>query len=582
MLTSLRSNSDKITCLEDITFSVVDVETTGMNPVNNRITEIGVVKVKGLEIISEYRRLVNPKQFIPPSITRLTGISNEMVASEPTFDEIAGEVTAFISEGENVIFTGHNVRFDYRFLNQSLIRSGYRDLKLPTLCTARLARRIHSDLQSRSLNSLKRHYKIYSEKSHRALEDAKATATLLIYFIDYLASEMEMESITELLSFQYRKIYTDENISSRLRKLRFDIRSVPECSGVYFMHDRRGGIVYIGKAKNLRDRLSSYFYHNLSHSYKIRKLLRSVYKITWEVTNSELSALIYESKLIKKHKPRFNSAMKRFRTFPFVKIDRGSNYPRVLRVKEITPDKGEYFGPFSNIFTADFIVERINRKFRLRKCREKHLAVSENRTPCMYYEFGQCLAPCDKTVSKKEYANEVWKVSRFMHNIGKNGIIDELVNEMMLESENLNFEKAAVIRDYIDDIRKVTLNTKLTNSVFEFKNCLLKCYNHDQQKGYEIFLVSGGKLATSYLINPENLKDESFISQLIEKIDYVYFKGTLFRDFVFSGAAEKFSKGDSDVLKIITNWIYRNFSPKTVLTINKDTQIETIKDFIIS
>lgn len=573
------STVNRIINFNDVTFFVIDVETTGMNPVTNRIIEIGIIKLTCGEIQSEYRRLLNPGQFIPLSITRLTGISNEMVAGEPTFDEIAHEVLSFIHDGgNNVILAGHNVRFDYRFLNQSLLRSGYNQLKLPTLCTARLARRIHADLQSRSLSSLKKHYKIFSGKNHRALEDAKATATLLLYFLDYLAFEMEIQNISELLSFQYRKIHTDGPLVDK--KLRLDIRNVPESPGVYFMHNRRGEIIYIGKAKNLRERLSSYFYNNLSHSYKVKKLILSASKVTWETTNSELSALIQESSLIKKHKPPFNSALKRYRMFPFIKIDWRSNYPGVYRVNEVIHDDSEYFGPFSSVFVADFIVEKINRKFLLRKCREKNLSVSRKRIPCMYYEFGQCLSPCNMSVSIKEYAQEVRKVSRYLFCQEKNNIINDLIKEMMSEAELLNFEKAAILRDYIDDIKRVSVNTCLTHSVPEFKNCLIKCYNSNGS--YEIFLICGGKLASSYLILQENLQDKKFLSSLIEKIDCTYFRGSLFRDFVFSGRPEKFTKEDSGILKIITNWIYRNFSLHTVLRIKKDTRINNIRDFLIS
>ncbi|MCI0449784.1 MAG: GIY-YIG nuclease family protein [Chlorobi bacterium] len=561
-------------------FAVIDVETTGLSPDRSRITEIGIVKVKNGEIIGEYQQLVNPEQFIPYGITRLTGITNEMVQFKPKFEEIAGEVLEFIfSDGENVILGGHNVRFDYGFLNSSLIRAGYNRLVIASLCTARLARRLSRSLPSKSLSSLRRHFKIHSRRAHRALDDAKATAIIITNFIEQLVTDFEIETTDELLGFQYRKIYENKKLPARFKKLKVILRNAPQKPGVYYMLNRSGEIIYIGKAKNLKDRLSSYFYHNVSHTSKIKKLVRYVHKLEWETTGSELSALLLESKMIKLHKPMFNRALTSFRKYPFIKIDAQREYPRVQKVYEIMPDGAKYYGPFASSFTVNNLIEAINKNFKLRKCDDRVLHPAKGRTPCMYYEFSQCGAPCNYTVTAGEYKKEVRGVDRFLTGNYETNAVKLFEQQMHTEAENMNFEKASHLRDNIADLRKVLLNIELTNSIVEMQNYIIKCRDENSKNIGEIFLMAGGKLAKTYIVDSED-PDEDFYSNLYEEINYLYFSGTLFRDYIFSGAQQKFKINEIDQVKIISNWVYRNYKPSRILKLTPKTRIDDVMKFI--
>jgi DNA polymerase-3 subunit epsilon len=192
--------------LKNTNFLVVDVETTGLSAEGDRITEIAFVNVINGRITNEFSTLINPRQYIPRFITELTGITNEMVSGKPDFKKSLPLIKDFLSNINGmIVLCGHNVSFDHRFINSSLERAGEQKLILQTLCTARLARRLKLGLQSKSLYSLSKHFKIHVSRRHRALDDAKATAIILINFLNKLVNEFDYETLEELLSFQHKK-----------------------------------------------------------------------------------------------------------------------------------------------------------------------------------------------------------------------------------------------------------------------------------------------------------------------------------------------------------------------------------------
>ncbi|MCC7158836.1 MAG: GIY-YIG nuclease family protein [Ignavibacteria bacterium] len=567
--------------IHDAVFTVFDVETTGLSPDRNRMTEIGIVRIQGGEVLDEYETLMNPGQFIPPEITRLTGITNELVFDKPAFETLAPDILSFINGSVGcVVLTGHNVKFDYGFLNASLVRSGYNKLSYPSICTARLARRLSRSLPSKSLDSLRRHFGIHSRRKHRAIDDARATATILSHFIEQLVNEYEFETVDEIIGFQYKKIYEESKISARFKKLKVELQSVPKKPGIYYMMNKKEEIIYIGKAKNLKDRMGSYFYHNVSHSTKIKKLVRYVHKVGWETTGSELSALLAESRLIKSHKPRFNSAIKSYRKFPFIKIDVQRAYPRVFKVYEIIPDGAKYYGPFGSSYTVNALIERIKKLYKLRKCDDRILRPAKNKSACMYYEFHQCSAPCNLTVSAAEYKKEVHSVDKFLTTSGKGSAIGYLESEMSLEADLMNYEHASYLRDNITDLKKVLLNIELTNSIVELQNYIIKCGEDNNDGSWEIFLVVNGKIAKTFIIDENVSADEDKVNNIIEEINYMYFSGALFKDFVFSKAYHKFKIDEIDTLKIISNWVYRNYTPTRVLKMTPKSHLGDVVKFV--
>lgn len=572
-----------ITSIHDTVFTVFDVETTGLSAQSNRMTEIGIVKLKGGEIIDEYETLINPGEFIPPFITQLTGITNEMVHKKPSFDDFAPRIIEFMNTevSNGTIFAGHNVRFDYSFLNASLVRAGYNKLDYPALCTARLARRLNRSLPSKSLDSLKRYFGIHSKRKHRALDDARTTAQILAHFIEQLINEFEFETVDEIIGFQYRKIFDETKLTARFKKLKLNLKEVPQKPGVYFMLNKNDEIIYIGKAKNLKDRLGSYFYHNVSHSTKIKKLVRYVHRVDWETTGSELSALLTESRMIKSHKPRFNSAIKSYRKFPFIKIDVHRTLPKVHKVFEIIPDGAKYYGPFSSSFTVNNLIDRINKLYTLRKCDDINLKPKKSHSACIYHEMGQCGAPCNFTQTAVEYHKEVKRVDKFLVSDSEEGAVRFLEREMEIAAGELNFEQAAHLRNNINDLRKVMLNIELTNSIVELQNYLIKCRSEIDENSFEIFLMVNGKVAKTFNVDSSVLEDEDILENMKEEINYLYFQGALFKDYVFSKAYHKFKLDEIDTLKIISNWVYRNYKPSRIMKMTAKTKIEDVMKFIL-
>jgi DNA polymerase-3 subunit epsilon len=546
----------------------------------DRMTEIAMIKVSNGEIVSEFSSLINPEQFIPPYITELTGITNEMVYDKPKFGELIPKVQKFIfgNKGE-IILGGHNVSFDFNFLNSSLIRNGSERLNIPTLCTCRLARRLNQSLRSKSLASLSRHHGIHIARQHRAQDDAKATAQIMIDFIDKLVNEYGVETLDELLSFQYKKIYEPSKIPANIRRIKAILKDVPHKSGVYFMKDRNNELLYVGKAKNLHSRLNSYFYHNISHTSKIKKLIRQVHSVEYEETASELSALILESRLIKKHKPDFNSAIRRYRRYPFIKIDVQHEYPKITKTYEIALDGAKYYGPFKSSFTVDSLLDRINKTFRLRKCRDRSLKPTRNFSACMYYQIKQCDAPCNFTQTEEEYKQEVFRVRKYLEAETGVDAVRSLETRMYHLSEEMNYEEASLVRDRIQDLKKVILNMELTSSEVNLKNFIVKCRDGCPDKTFEVFFVANGRLFKNLFLDLNDGQCNYEQDYLVELIDSIYFSGSLFGSVMYNDNG-KFTREELDRMKIISNWIYLNNSASTFMKVKEDTKIENVLSFI--
>jgi DNA polymerase-3 subunit epsilon len=560
---------------EDTTFIVCDVETTGLSPKHNRITEIALIKVKDEEIIDSYTTLINPGQHIPYGITQLTGITNEDVFDKPFFGEISDKILNFFNcNGDEVIFTGHNVNFDFSFVSESFKR-----LEIPiyinfkTLCTCKLARRLLRSLKSKSLGNVADHLGIKIRKKHRAYDDTLATTKILIHFISELQDVHELESPEDILKFQNRKIFSGENRPLALKRVNINLKDIPKDPGVYFMRSSSNEIIYIGKAKCLKDRVSTYFRHNDNLSYKIKKLLTSVRKLEFEVTDSELSALILESKMIKKYKPRFNTAIKRFRFHPFLKFDIQNEYPKLDSVYEIENDGAYYYGPFASRGTVRHIYKDIYNNFKIRKCEDKTIKASKDKPNCLYFDIGKCDAPCNLTIPKTEYRKEVDKVHRFIISETKNSALGALKSLMNKSSDSEDFEKAALLRDRISDIQKVMSYRKVITSAINNKRIIIKCDNENKR---ELFFIQNGKFIKTVTLNRNDDFDQrSITEELSEIIDLLYFSLNKF-------VKHKYTQEELDEIKVISNWLALNRDRNSSLELNDNNKIDDLIKFCLN
>ncbi|MEX1054642.1 MAG: exonuclease domain-containing protein, partial [Rhodothermales bacterium] len=290
----------------EASFVIVDTETTGSNSSNDRIIEVGAVRVQSGQIVDRFQQLINPECAVPRRITWITGISTAMVFDKPAIKEVMPRFADFLGAS---VFVAHNLAFDLGFVNGELLRLESNPITNHTLCTLRLARRLLPELRSKSLASLTDFYKIRVQRRHRALEDAEATAEVFLRFLDHLDLEFGAAKLSDVLGFQYRRYGEIKQATRHVTHIRENVLSMlPENPGVYFMKDSRHRTIYVGKALNLRNRVRSYFTSIEGHPGRIRKMVKSVRNVEWQETNSELEALLLESQLIKKLKPTYNRA----------------------------------------------------------------------------------------------------------------------------------------------------------------------------------------------------------------------------------------------------------------------------------
>ncbi len=567
--------SENITTIFDTNFVVCDVETTGLSPVHNRITEIALIRIQGNEITEKFSTLINPKQHIPAFITAMTGIRDDDVVNKPDFEGVSEKIHNFIFNGnENLVFCGHNASFDYKFLKESFLRcKNELPFELPVLCTCKLARRLLRKLRSKSLSSVAKYFGLKQVRGHRAYDDALVTARILLKFLDMLQEDYDYEYIEDVIKFQNKKIYSAQSKSPALKRINLELKNIPERPGVYYMLSSSGEILYIGKAKNLRERVSTYFHHNSELPPKIKKLLTNIRRLEYEETNSELSALILESRLIKQHKPRFNTAIKRYRHHPFLKIDIQNEFPKIESVYEIENDGAYYYGPFVRSTTVRTLIKDIYDKFRLRKCEPKNLKYSPKNSNCMYYDIDKCDAPCIGNISKEKYAEEVVKVHNYLTETDINSAQFLLRQEMEKHSEELNFEKAAYIRDRLFDLNKVMSNQKVITSAINDKKIIIKC---DYEEQREIFFIQNGKLINTYLLKKNDESDQTNILQdLCDNTEYLYFSLNKY-------TKHRYTQQELDEIKVISNWLARSNGNSTHLELQDFHTREDIIKFIIT
>ena len=276
-------------------YAIVDIETTGGHASANGITEISVFIHDGERVIKHFETLINPQQLIPKFITSLTGIDNAMVATAPVFDEIADVLFEILNEN---IFVAHNVNFDYSFVKHQLKQSGY-DLTAKKLCTVRLGRKVFPGLPSYSLGNICRSLKINIENRHRAGGDAKATVKLF----EYMLANGAQTHIDLMLKRTSAEHWLPMNLDKEV------IDKLPSKPGVYYFHNSKDKIIYVGKAISLKKRVSSHFTHN-NPDLKRQNFIRNIYKVSYKQCATELEAIVFESAEIKRLWPRYNKSQK--------------------------------------------------------------------------------------------------------------------------------------------------------------------------------------------------------------------------------------------------------------------------------
>src|SRR5690606_16594334 len=290
---------------------------------------------------------------------------------------------------------------------------------------------------------------------------------------------------------------------------------LPDQPGCYLMKDRQNTIIYVGKAKVLKNRVRSYF--TGSHDAKTQRLVGEIEDFEYIVTSSDIEALILELNLIKKHEPEYNIMLKDDKTYPYLKIT-GERHPKLVITRQVKKDKGKYFGPYPNAYAASETKKLLDRLYPLRKCHTMPDRV------CLYYHLGQCLAPCVKPVEKDTYREMIDGISRFL-NGGFREVKQELTEKMSEAAENLEFERAKEYRDQISHIESVMEKQKMAMN--DFTNRDVFAYAVD--KGWmcvQVFFVRQGKLIEREVSMFPLYRDPeeeflTFLGQFYEKPNHV-------------------------------------------------------------
>ena len=271
-----------------------------------------------------------------------------------------------------------------------------------------------------------------------------------------------------------------------------ELKKLPRKPGVYIMRDDKDVILYVGKAINLHNRVRSYFRENIGRGPAIDQMVSLIARFEYIVTDSELEALVLENNLIKENSPKYNTLLKDDKTYPYIKVTVGEDYPRILFSRTMKKDKSRYFGPYTSAAAVKDTIELLNKLYQLRTCNRVLPRDTGLERPCLNYHIKQCLAPCQGYVSKEEYRQQVAGALEFL-NGNYSPILKDLEEKMKKAAEAMEFEDAARYRDLLSSVRQVSQKQKITEGVGEDKD-ILALYQDETEAVVQVFFVRDGRL----------------------------------------------------------------------------------------
>ncbi|GAA3562141.1 DEDD exonuclease domain-containing protein [Microlunatus spumicola] len=494
------SFDDLGTPLSDLTYCVVDLETTG-GAETDRITEIGAVKVRAGEVLGEFQTLVNPRTHVPPLIAVLTGITNSMVAGAPTLREV---LPAFLAFAQGTVVVAHNAPFDTGFLRRACEALGYPYPRWPVLDTATLARVIllRDEVPNCKLGTLARHFRTTVTPNHRALTDAQATVDVLHGLMERVGN-LGVHTLEDLQEFS-------RQVSPQRRSKRTWAAGLPETAGVYlFVAEQEaspgtaGGeaqrhVLYVGKSKNLRARVRTYF----TAAEKRRRMDEMVRLATGVETipcQTQLEADVLELRLIAAHAPRYNRRSKFPDRLSWVKITT-ETFPRLSIVTGVRDDGASYFGPFQRRQAAEDVVLAIYDGFPLRQCTAR-LSATKPVAACALAGMGRCCAPCDGSVGPEEYSALVERVRAALCSDARPAVAAVSARLSRLVGER-RYEEAETIRRRLETLGRTA---RRFHRVSSLAACPEIVAARREGAGWDIHVIRYGRLASTGVAGPHDV-----------------------------------------------------------------------------
>ncbi|WP_037320457.1 exonuclease domain-containing protein [Salegentibacter sp. Hel_I_6] len=365
-------------------YAVVDIETTGGKYNEEGITEIAIYKFDGLKVVDQFISLVNPEKAIQPFVVNLTGINNDMLRNAPKFYEIAKRIVEIT---EDCVLVAHNAKFDYRILRTEFKRLGF-DFERRSLCTVELSKKLIPDQASYSLGKLVRALGIPLSDRHRASGDAQATVKL---FKMLLAKDVEKNILKDAVKLEPKR-----QVDTRLVYI---LEDLPGITGVYYFHDNEGEIIYIGKSRNIKKRVTQHF---TSEQHKARQMQKEVSSVSFEATGNELVALLKENQEIKQNKPKYNKALKKniFSHALYHSTDENG----YINLYIARAGKKNSITTFSSLKRARNVLEMWIDKYEL--C-QRLCSLEKGSGNCFNYTIKKCHGACIEEESAESYNERV-------------------------------------------------------------------------------------------------------------------------------------------------------------------------------
>jgi DNA polymerase III subunit epsilon len=475
------------TPLVDVEFVVLDLETTGGSPANDRITEVGAVKVRGGEIAGTFHTLVDPEVPIPPLISALTGITDGMVADAEPIQVVLPCLLEFLG---GAVLVAHNAAFDWRFLQANLERHGYRRLTNRRVCTARLARKLlpRDEVPNVRLATLAALLGATVTPCHRALTDARATVDVFHALLEQ-AGSYGVLALEDLLEFPRARA------GANFRKVHLADR-LPRSPGVYLFRDAAGRVLYVGKAKDLRTRVRSYF--SGDGRAKVADLLRELAAVDHLPCATELEAGVREVRLIQRHRPRYNRRGRNPERYAYLKLTR-ERFPRLSVVRKVLADGARYLGPFSSAGHAELVKSAIEDALPLRRCTAR-LGPRGGGSPCALLELRRCLGPCTGEVPQEAYAALVARLQAALDG-DPEPLLAPLRRRMAAYAAARRYEQAAAARDRLEALTRALAEARRTGALAGADEIVLA---RPHPAGREVTVVRRGQLAGVAVLAPDD------------------------------------------------------------------------------
>lgn len=337
-----------------------------------------------------------------------------------------------------------------------------------------------------------------------------------------------------------------------------ELKKLPDQPGVYIMYDKKDTIIYIGKAVSLTKRVHQYFQASHNEGLKKAQMVKQIARFEYIVTDSEMEALVLECNLIKEHRPKYNTMLRDDKTYPYIKVTLGEDFPRVLFARQMKKDKSRYFGPYTSAGAVKDTIDLLNKLYGLRTCRRILPREIGKERPCLNYHIKQCAAPCQAYISKEAYAKRVSQAIRFL-NGEYQPIMEELNEKMLAASADLEFEKAVEYRDLLNSVKQIAQKQKITDANEEDRD-VIGLAKEREDAVIQVFFIRGGKLIGRehfYMKIASEDKTEQILTAFIKQ----YYAGTPFipKRIMLPAAM--------DETEVIEEWLSKRRGQKTYIQI---------------